>query len=150
MQMLWQDLRYGARLLAKKPGFTAVAVLILALGIGANTAMFTLVNAVLLKPLPVSHPEELVLFDDSPNEGTISGDPVTGHWERFSYSAYRYFREHNRSFQELSGFRSGESRMSVRRADARSGESAQLAWGHLVSGNYFAVLGVNASQGRVL
>ena len=150
MESLFKDIRYGLRGLLKRPAFTIVALVILALGIGANTAIFTLINAVILKPLPVSKPEELVLFDDSPSEGSFTGDPWPGRWRLFSYSAYRYFREHDRSFQELSAFRSGESRMSVRRTDAPPGEPAQRAWGHLVSGNYFAVMGVNAMQGRVL
>jgi predicted permease len=150
METLLKDIRYGMRGLLRRPAFAIVAVIILALGIGANTAIFTLINAVILKPLPVSKPEELVLFDDLPNEGTSDGDPTTGQWHRFSYYAYQYFREHDRSFKELSAFRSGESRVSVRRTDAQPGEPAQRASGHLVSGNYFAVLGVNAMQGRVL
>src|SRR6266542_956551 len=149
---LLNDIRYSWRGLLKRPGFTAIALVILALGIGANTAIFTLINAVVLKPLPVNKPEELVLFNDSPSEGTRTsdGDISAGRWDLFSYAAYRYFREHNRSFQELSAFRSGESRVSARRTDAQSGEAPQRASGHLVSGNYFAVLGVNAMQGRVL
>src|ERR1700730_12505233 len=150
MDSLLQDIRYGLRGLLRRPAFTVVALAILALGIGANTAIFTLINAVILKPLPVSKPEELVLFDDSPDEGAFTGDPWPGRWRRFSYSAYRYFRDHDRSFQELSAFRSGESRVSVRRTDAQPGESAKRAWAHLVSGNYFAVMGVSALQGRVL
>jgi predicted permease len=149
---LLQDIRYSWRGLRKRPAFTSVALVILALGIGANTAIFTLINAVVLKPLPVNKPEELVLFNESPSEGTRTsdGDIQAGRWDIFSYATYRYFREHDRSFQELSAFRSGESRLSVRRADAQSGEAAQRASGHLVSGNYFTVLGVNAMQGRVL
>src|ERR1700682_3045871 len=152
METLLKDIRYGWRGLLKRPAFSIVALVILALGIGANTAIFSLINAVLLKPLPVSHPEELVLFDDSTGEGTSTsdGDPKAGQWQRFSYSSYRYFREHDPSFQELSAFRSGESRVSVRRPDAHTGEAAERASGHLVSGNYFAVLGVNAFEGRVL
>ena len=150
MDSLLKDIRYGLRGLLRRPAFTVVALAILALGIGANTAIFTLINAVILKPLPVSKPEELVLFDDSPEEGAFTGDPWPGRWRRFSYPSYRYFREHDRSFQELSAFRSGESQVSVRRTDAQPGEPAQRAWGHLVSGNYFTVLGVNAMQGRVL
>jgi predicted permease len=151
VESLFQDIRYGIRGLLKRPAFTAVALTILALGIGANTAIFTLINAVVLKPLPVTKPQELVLFSDSTGEGTRTsdGDPSAGRWDYFSYASYRHFREHDRSFQELGAFRSGESRVSVRRADAQAGEAAQRASGHLVSGNYFAVLGVNAIQGRV-
>jgi predicted permease len=147
-----KDIRYGLRGLFKRPAFTTVALVILALGIGANTAIFTLINAVLLKPLPVTRPEELVLFDDSPGEGTSisDGDPKPGQVQRFSYASYRYFREHVASFQELSAFRSGESPVSVSRPDNQAGQAAERASGHLVSGNYFAVLGVNALLGRVL
>src|ERR1700694_697689 len=129
MEMLLKDIRYGLRGLLRRPAFTVVALVIRALGIGANTAIFTLINAVLLKPLPVPKPEELVLFDDTTGEGTSisDGDPSAGQWHRFSYSAYLYFREHDRSFQELSAFRSGESRLSVRRADAQAGDSAERA-----------------------
>jgi predicted permease len=150
MNTLFKDIRYGLRGLLRRPAFTIVALAILALGIGANTAIFTLINAVVLKSLPVSKPEELVLFDDSANEGTSSGDEPKGHRTLFSHSAYWYFRQHDQSFQELSAFRSGESRLSVRRADAQPGESAHRASGHLVSGNYFAVLGVKAMHGRTL
>jgi predicted permease len=153
METLFKDIRYGFRGLIKRPAFTAIALVILALGIGANTAIFTLLNAVVLKPLPVSKPDELVLFNDLPNEGTTTmdeGDIPNGRTERFSYAAYRYFREHDSSFQELSAFRGGESRISVRRPDSQAGQAAERASAHLVSGNYFTVLGVNAMQGRVL
>src|SRR5687767_9781832 len=148
---LIRDIRFSWRGLFKRPAFTIVALAILALGIGANTAIFTLINAVVLKPLPVTKPEELVLFNETASEGTRTsdGDPRAGRWDLFSYPSYRYFREHNQSFQELSAFRSGESRISVRRTDVQSAE-AERASGHLVDGNYFALLGVNAMQGRVL
>ena len=148
---LLKDIRYSARGLFKRPAFTIVALVILALGIGANTAIFTLINAVVLKPLPVNKPDELVLFNDTPSEGTRTsdGDVQAGRWDLFSYASYQYFREHDQSFQGLSAFRSGESRISVRRTDVQSAE-AERASGHLVDGNYFAVLGVNAMQGRVL
>src|ERR1700730_3663830 len=151
METLLKDLRYGVRSLLKRKGFAAIAVLTLALGIGANTAIFTLVNAVLLKSLPVSHPEELVLFTDATSEGTSLEDvPRTGQWQRFSYASYQYVRNHNQSFEDITAFRSGESRLSVRNTSSQGGEAAQRASGHLVSGNYFSVLGVTAMRGRVL
>lgn len=152
LDSMLQDIRYSWRGLIKRPAFTMVAVIILALGIGANSAIFTLINAVVLKPLPVPNPEELVLLNSSPSEGTrnTDGDLSPGRWDHFSYASYRYFREHDKSFQDLSAFRSGESRLSMRRVDASSSEAAQRASGHLVSGNYFSVLGVNATLGRVL
>ena len=151
MENLFKDIRYGFRGLIKRPAFTVIALVILALGIGANTAIFTLINAVVLKSLPVDKPAELVLFNDTSDEGTSTlseGDVPAGRSRRFSYASYQYFRAHDPSFQQLSAFRSGESRLSVRRTDA-PGDTAQRASAHLVSGNYFAVLGVNAMQGRV-
>ena len=149
---LLKDIRYSWRALLKRPAFSIMALVILALGIGANTAIFTLINAVILKPLPVAKPEELVLFNDSPGEGTrvSDGDIEAGRMDIFSYAAYQYFRQHDPSFQDLSAFRSGESRLSVRRTDAAAGQGVERASGHLVSGNYFTVLGKNAMQGRVL
>jgi predicted permease len=150
MESLIKDLKYGFRGLLKRKGFAAIAVLTLALGIGANTAIFTLVNAVMLKSLPVSHPEQLVLFSDTTGEGTSTHDtPMTGEWKRFSYPSYLYFHNHNESFQDIAAFRSGESRLSVRRAETQ-GAAATRASGHLVSGNYFPLLGVGALRGRLL
>src|ERR1041384_3119071 len=150
METLFKDIRYGIRGLLKRKAFAAIAVLTLALGIGANTAIFTLVNAVMLKTLPVQKPEELVLFTDATNEGTsLEDSPRTGQWQRFSYASYEYFRDHNQSFQEIAALRSGESPLSVRQTDAQANAAAR-AQGHLVTGNYFSVLGVHAMRGRVL
>jgi predicted permease len=150
METLLKDIRYGIRGLLKRKGFAAIAVLTLALGIGANTAIFTLVNAVMLKSLPVQKPEELVLFSDATGEGTsIEDTPKTGQWWLFSYASYEYLRTHNQSFQDVSALRSGTSRLSVRQPDSQSGAAARAS-GQLVSGNYFSVLGVRAMRGRVL
>ena len=150
MDNLIKDVSYGIRSLQKRPGFALIAIVTLTLGIGANTAIFTLVNAVLLKSLPVKNPQELVLFSDSAGEGTsITDTPKVGQWERFSYSSYQYIRDHHHSFQDITGFRSGLSRLSVRDAEL-PGAGAQRATGHLVSGNYFSLLGVGAMRGRVL
>ncbi|HEV8131852.1 MAG TPA: hypothetical protein VGQ81_11420 [Acidobacteriota bacterium] len=143
MQTLIHDLRYGFRMVLKNPVASGVVVLSLAIGIGANTAIFTLINATMLKSLPVENPAQLVLFNDSPSEGEASGDQ-TGHWEIFSYPLYLYFQKDRQFFQDLCAFRSGEDRLSVRIQDAQTGEPAHEASGHLVSGNYFGVMGVNA------
>ena len=114
METLLKDIRYGFRSLRKRPGFAAVAIITLALGIGANTAIFTLVNAVMLKSLPVTRPEELVLFTKGDiGEGTTGGDPIVGEWQLYSNFAYQYQREHNSSFQDILALRSGQSRLSV-------------------------------------
>ena len=151
MENLFKDIRYGLRGLLKRKGFSAIAIITLALGIGANTAIFTLVNSVMLSSLPVTNPDELVLFNESSSEGTSAEDtPRTGQWRRFSYASYKYFLDHNQSFQDITAFRSGESPLSVRQSGADTNSTAQRARGHLVSGNYFSVLGVSARRGRVL
>jgi predicted permease len=151
METLLQDIRYAMRSFFKRPWFAVIAITTLALGIGANTAIFTLVNAVMLKTLPVNKPEELVLFTDVTNEGTSVDDaPRTGRWHRFSYASYEYFRSHNQSFQDITAIRSGDSPLSVRKSGSLSGENAQKAAAQLVSGNYFSVLGVTAMRGRAL
>jgi len=152
MATLIQDLKYGLRMLLKSPGFTAVVVLSLGLGIGANTAIFTLIDAVMLKTLPVEKPEQLALFFDGSDEGTrvSRGGMGTGErWRYYSYPLYEYLRDHNQFFQGLCAFRLGEDRLSVSLQGARSGSTHKAA-GHLVSGNYFSVLGVNAIIGRTL
>ena len=130
------DLRYALRQLRRNPGFTTVAVLTLTLGIGANTAIFTLVNALLLKALPaVKEPHELVLVTDS---GSAS----------LGYPLYEQFRDENKSFSGLfAADHIGKRRLSVTGA---AGAEAQPVWAQAVSGNFFAVLGVGAAVGRTL
>ncbi|PYS71070.1 MAG: hypothetical protein DMF69_11570 [Acidobacteria bacterium] len=151
MDNLLKDLRYGLRGLRKRPGFSFIVIVTLALGIGANTAIFTLVNAVLLKSIPVSNPDQLVLFTDQTGEGTsVEDSPRVGPFRRYSYASYQYLRNHNQSFEDLIAFRSGESRLSIRQSGAASNVPAQRGRGHLVSGSYFSLLGVGAIKGRVL
>jgi len=152
LETIWQDARYGVRMLRKKPGFTAVAVLTLALGIGANTAIFTLFDAVLLESLPVHDPGRLVLFSDEPDEGSSTSDHFfPGKWNYFSMEVYDYLRQQPLPFESLAGFRSGTDPVAVRMPGSTGGDAQkQPAIAHLVSGNYFQVLGVNAVMGRSL
>src|SRR6516225_8473685 len=143
-ETLLQDVRYGLRQLRRSPGFTAVAVLTLALGIGANTAIFTLVNALLLRSLPVEKPDELVLLGHGLDRGVV-GEAQRGSWELFSYAFYQHLRDDNRVFQEVCAFQSFEEGESV-----RAGSTVTSAPGRLVSGNYFSVLGVRPFLGRTL
>ncbi|HKQ93841.1 MAG TPA: ABC transporter permease [Blastocatellia bacterium] len=131
-----QDLRFGVRMLLKHKGFTIVAVLTLALGIGANTAIFSVMNALLLRSLPVKDPEELVLLA-SVNR---SGPAYT-----FSYPLYELLRDGSHNFPDLFGF----TDVSKRRMSA-GGTEAELIRGQEVTGNFFAALGAPALLGRTL
>ncbi len=146
MNTLFQDLKYGLRMLAKNPGFTAVAVITLALGIGANTAIFTLVDAVMLKSLPVSNPKELYLLGDNGNCCVLGG--MQDDWSVYSYSLYQQFRDHAPEFSAMAAFQSGPSTMSVRRSGT-SGPSEPYI-GEYVSGNYFTTFGLGAFAGRLI
>lgn len=145
-----QDVRYGLRQLGRNPGFTVVAVLTLALGIGANTAIFSVVDAVLLRSLPVKKPNELVLLYGQAGTGRSSGAPIVGRWELVSFDAYQFFLRNNRSFQGLAAFRSGQDDVEVRWPGVESNQEPERAVSRLVSGNYFRVLGVDAFSGRAL
>jgi hypothetical protein len=145
METLFQDIRYGLRVLRKSPAFTVVAVLTLALGIGANTAIFSLINAVLLKMLPVHNPTELAIVGDPAMVHTRSnGTPSFTH---FSYPLYKELSAGNHVFN---GLLASSEVHRTRHADANSKEITQDANAVLVSGNYFSVLGVNALFGRVV
>jgi macrolide transport system ATP-binding/permease protein len=151
MSTIWQDARYAMRVLAKSPGFAAIAILTLALGIGANTAIFTLLDAVVLKTLPVPSPSRLVVFDDGPGQGTqVSTPPPSGTWHYFSYPLYVYLRDHNQAFTDLAAVRSGQAPMAVKIEGRPSSAAPNRAVGHLVSGNYFQVMDVNTLLGRPL
>jgi len=132
---LIQDVRYGLRMLGRSPGFTVVVILTLALGIGANTAIFSMVNAVLLQSLPVQKPGELVVVKYSdPQSGRVNED--------FSYPMYQAIRDKNKSFSGVL------ARSGVQLNVAYGGQSEQL-YGELVSGNYFTTLGVRPWVGRL-
>jgi predicted permease len=141
LERLMHDLRYGARMLARSPGFTAVAVLSLALGIGANTAIFGLLDKIAWRMLPVQSPEELRMVEAA---GAGKCDTLKAHVS-YTYTQYALWRDHNRSFAALAATNSG---MKWRDQSAASDK----AWhqGQFVSGNYFDVLGVPAAVGRVL
>src|SRR5882762_3791676 len=122
----WADVRYGARLLLRNPGLAAVAVSSLALGIGANTALFSVVDAMMLRMLPVPRADEIVRLRTP-----------------LSYPAFRTIRDRTQTLAGLSAF-------SVFPASVRTGEDAEQAVGQMVSGDFYSVLGVNAFLGRLL
>jgi predicted permease len=143
LETFLQDLRYGLRMLRKNPGFAAVAVLTLALGIGANTAIFTVINAVMLRALPVQHPEQLVTVGNpSRVHSWGTGTPRT---DVFSYPLYREVRDNNEVFSSvLASSNLGDLRIAM------EGSGSETASGRLVTGNYFQTLGVEALLGRTL
>ena len=153
MGTLLQDLRYGFRMMLKQKGVTAVALLSLALGIGANTALFSIVDAMLLKMLPVKEPERLVLFRSmAPKEfsvgsynGSSNDDPATGQrvMTSFAYQSYQRLREQQGPMSDIFAF--GNVGLNVG-ADGQ----ADVARGQAVSGNYFSALGVRPALGRLL
>jgi predicted permease len=140
LETLRQDLRYGVRLLRLNPGFSATAILSLALGIAANTSIFTLTDQILLRLLPVQNPRELVQFRmEGGRVGSQNGDGV----HTFSYPMYVAFRDRNSVFSGLTG--QYTERLSLLSGDR--GEMIETAW---VAGNFFDVLGVKPFSGRVL
>ena len=145
MQTLWQDLRYGARMLWKKPGFTLIAVVTLSLGIGANTAIFSLIDAALLRTLPVRDPGRLALFGTGADIGVSIGFPG-GRTELFSYPFYREARRRNQVFSDVAAVQSLPNR--VYGVVSGTGGEPEALDARLVSGSYFSVLGVEAILGR--
>ncbi|HEV2860919.1 MAG TPA: ABC transporter permease [Pyrinomonadaceae bacterium] len=139
---LMRDLRYGVRVLAKRPGFTAVAALTLALGIGVNTSILSVVNGFVLRPLQVEKPDELV----APYWGRKKDARV---WGEFSYTNYLDLRGQNKSFSDLCAWRETSAGISSSESrDAGDNTRAEIIWGELVSGNYFDVMGVKPALGR--
>jgi predicted permease len=158
MQTLWQDVRYGLRMLGKSPGFAATAVITLALGIGANTSIFSLLNAVMLQSIPVRHPEQLVVLRWSlhsmPEDSEIGfsgyGDCEHAEWKPpfagcgLSYAVYQAIRAQVNAFSNVLAM-AGTGPLNL-----SGSKEARLVHGELVSGNYFDTLGVSATLGRTL
>lgn len=136
VESVLQDVRYAARILRKSPGFTAAIVLSLALGIGANAAIFSLIDAVLLRMLPLRNPGQLAHL-------TVL-DPVTGPNDLFSYPAFQDFQKQKRVFSGVLAF------SSLNFVNVEVNSEGALARGQLVSGDYFSVLGVPALLGRTI
>src|SRR5262245_4481604 len=136
MQTLWQDLRYGARMLSKKPSFTLIAIITLALGIGANTALFSVVNAVLLRPLPYQDPARLVmLYERQPARG-LERNAVGGH-------EYPEWKNQSQAFEQMAAITWSGGVHNLTGA----GEPVML-YGPRVSAEFFPVMGVQPTLGR--
>jgi len=132
MHTLWQDLRFGARMLLKKPGFTLIAVITLALGIGANTAVFTLIEGAFLRPFPITEPERVVALSLKTKRGELHA---------FSYPYYKDFRDRNEVLSGMVAHSFAQFHLS------HNGDN-QHVHGYVVTGNYFDVLGVKPALGR--
>jgi putative ABC transport system permease protein len=147
------DLRYALRRLRKSPVFTIVAVLILALGIGGTTAIFTLVQQVMLQSLPATRPNQLWRIGDQSRCCSLDGfsqdgDGESSDWSLFPWEAYRLFRANTTGFQVLAALQAGNMPLAVR--NAGSSRQPEPANGQYVSGNFFETLGVSAWRGRLL
>src|SRR5690349_21377656 len=135
MNTLWQDLRYALRMLRKHPGFTVIAVITLALGIGANTAIFSVINAVLLRPLPFAEPERLVnLWETRPQRGTLQNSA--------SYPNFADWRDQNSVFEYVVAYNSNDYVLT-------GDDNPVRLQGAVVSADLFPLLGAQPFTGRV-
>ena len=134
LEAAWQDIRFGARMLIKSPAFTTVAVLTLALGIGANAAIFSLVDAVLLRPLPYYQPEQLIILKHSQEQKGLQAFPL-------SQSDFALYRDQNHVFSQIAGYANTGFNLTG------AGDAERMA-GTAVTGDLFGVLGVKPILGR--
>src|ERR1700676_656530 len=148
LESLLQDVRFALRQLWKTPGFTITAILTLALGIGANAAIFTLVNAVLLKDLPVVDPESLVRLGDSDQCCVNRGAEEDGNYSIHSTDTWQRFKRNDPEFEELAAMQAGLNPLVVRRE--HSDEAAHSVNAEFISGNYFRTFGLRPAAGRLL
>src|SRR5215510_4786416 len=137
MQTFWQDLRYGARMLLNKRGFTVVAVITLGLGIGANTTMFSVINGLLLRPMPFKDPERLVHLDEKAQK---AGFETLG----LSFPDFSDWRSRSRSFERMALYEDGSFTLS----SGNTNERAERVRGAIVNASLFPLLGVETVQGR--
>ena len=142
-----QDIRVALRHLRKSPGFAITVIMTIALGIGANTAIFTLVHAILMKSLPVGDPKTLFRVGDT-DDCCVNGGFINenGDFDLFSYELYKHFQETTPEFEHLAAMQAGWDPMSVR----RGAEPAKSQHSEYVSGNYFTTFGIGAFAGRML
>src|SRR5215469_2601681 len=146
MVQLWQDLRYAIRTLSKSPGFVSVAVLTLGLGIGANSAIFAVINAVMLRSLPVANPERLVLLTDPGMAATNVETTEHGARSILSYQEFVQLRAHNTVFSGMFAAQSSPTTLDVTAGEG--GQTSAKARVQLVSGEFFDVLGIQPALGR--
>ncbi len=145
LESVWADVKYALRQLIKSPVFAVTVILTMALGIGANTAIFTLTHAILMKSLPVGNPESLYRIGDKNEPGLTDGlQNEDGDFDLFSYDLYQYLRGSTQEFEQLAAMQAAQSGISVRRGD----QTAREETSEFVSGNYFRTLGVGAFTGR--
>jgi predicted permease len=147
MRTLRQDVLYALRQMRLSPIFTLTAMLTLALGIGATTAIFSLIDTVMLKSLPVADPASLYRIGDG-NDCCVQTGPQNGNWGLFPYALYQRFAAAAPEFEQMAAFQAWRSQYSVRRGE--SDQQPKPLRGEFVSGNYFATFGVRAFAGRAL
>src|SRR5579885_408069 len=146
MQTLRQDIAYALRQMRLSPVFTLTAMLTLALGIGATTAIFSLIHTIMLKSLPVVDPSRLDRIGDG-NDCCVEGSPQDN-WGMFSYPFYELMKKNTPEFEELAAFQAGGQQISTRRGEAD--RIAKPLRGEYVSGNYFSTFGIGAFAGRTI